>query len=57
MVLFRKSGIPAIDEWANDKNIKLPKQKNVDTYLKYLEIELDARKEALTLVMNKKTKN
>ena len=54
---LENQAFPAIDEWANDKNIKLPKQKNVDTYLKYLEIELDARKEALTLVMNKKTKN
>lgn len=48
---------PAIDEWADVKRIKLPKRKDLNGYLELLEIELEARHEALTLLRNKKIKN
>lgn len=53
---LENQAFPAIDEWAVIKGIKLPKQRGIEGYLKLLEIEKEARYEALTLLMNKRKK-
>ena len=45
---------PAIEEWAMTKNIRLPKQHDINNYIKYLQVELEARQDALMLYMEKK---
>ena len=45
---------PAIEEWAMTKNVRMPKQHDVNNYIKYLQIELEARHDALMLYMEKK---
>ena len=45
---------PAIEEWAFPRDISVGKIKNVDDYVKYLILELDARYESLMLYMNRK---
>ena len=46
---------PAIEEWANTKNIKPIKVNNADDYVKYCALELEARYDALMLYMKKKS--
>lgn len=47
-------GFPAIEEWAVTRNIRVPKVKSVDDYIKYLEVELEARHDALMMYMTRK---
>jgi len=47
-------GFPAIEEWADTKNIKPIKVKTTDDYIKYLELDLEARHDALMMCMKKK---
>lgn len=51
---LENQAFPAIDEWANKKKIKLPATGTVDSYIKYLELDLEARYEALMLYMKRK---
>lgn len=46
---------PAIEEWANTKNIKPIKVNNADDYVKYCALELEARYDALMMYMKKKS--
>lgn len=52
---LENQAFPAINEWADTKHIKLRKTGNADFYLKVLELELEARYEALMLYINKKS--
>lgn len=47
---------PAIDEWAKIKGYTVPKVHNPKNYLKYLELDMAARYEALKLLIAKKEK-
>lgn len=51
---LENQAFPAIEEWAQTKGISIPSSHNIKGYLKYLELELEPRKEALTLFANKK---
>lgn len=51
---LENQAFPAIDEWAQEKGIRLPKQHDVKDYLKYLEFELEARYEALMMLVREK---
>lgn len=44
---LENQAFPAIDEWAKPKGYRIPTAKSVKDYLKYLDIELDARYAAL----------
>ncbi len=50
---LENQSFPAIDEWAQTKNIKIPKSKDLNGYIKYLELDMYARYEALNLYLNK----
>jgi len=45
---------PAIEEWAEKKGIRVNKIKNLDDSIKYCELDLEARHDALMMYMNKK---
>ena len=50
---LENQSFPAIDEWAQTKNIKIPKSKDLNGYIKYLELDMYARYEALNLYLSK----
>lgn len=45
---------PAIDEWADEKGIRVPNVNSINDYVKYCTLELEARYEALMMYMAKK---
>lgn len=49
---LENQGFPAIEEWAKANKISLPTTHNMKGYLKYLELELQARYEALMLTVS-----
>lgn len=51
---LENQAFPAIDEWAQAKNISLPKKHDIASYLKILELELKARYEALMMLVDYK---
>lgn len=51
---LENQAFPAIEEWAQAKNISISTSHNIKGYMKYLELELDARYEALILLVNKR---
>ena len=51
---LENQAFPAVDEWADTKDIRMPKINNVNSYIDYFAIELDARYEALMLYTKKK---
>lgn len=51
---LENQAFPAIDEWAQAKNISLPKGHDIKDYMKLLELELKTRYEALMMLVNKK---
>jgi len=51
---LESQAFPAIDEWANARDIRLPKVKSLDDSIKYFAIDLEARYEALMMCMKKK---
>lgn len=51
---LENQGFPAIEEWAKARNISIPSSKNLKSSMRYLELELQAREEALDLYVNKK---
>lgn len=51
---LENQAFPAIEEWADTKDIRIPRCKNTNDYIKYCAIELEARYEALMLYMKKK---
>ncbi len=51
---LENQAFPAIEEWAWVKGIKIPQTQNIKGYLNYLELDLQARYEALHLLANKK---
>lgn len=53
---LENQAFPAIDEWAKNKGYDIPKAHNAKNYLKYLELDMAARYEALKLLMAKKQK-
>lgn len=53
---LENQAFPAVDEWAKAKGYEIPKVRNPRDYLKYLELEMAARYEALKLLMAKKEK-
>ena len=54
---LENQSFPAIDEWAQTKNIKIPKGKDLNGYIKYLELDMYARYEALNLYLSKLLEN
>lgn len=53
---LENQAFPAIDEWAKIKGYDIPKVHTPKNYLKYLELDMAARYEALKLLMAKKEK-
>lgn len=53
---LENQAFPAIEEWADAKRITLPSSHKINGYLKYLEFELQARKEALDMLVHKRSK-
>lgn len=53
---LENQAFPAVDEWAKIKGYDIPKVHNTKNYLKYLELDMAARYEALKLLMAKKEK-
>lgn len=51
---LENQAFPAIDEWAQVKGITVPAVHNVNGYLRYLDLDLQARYEALKLSVNKR---
>ena len=51
---LENQAFPAIEEWADAKNIRTNKVNNVNDYIKYCTLELEARYDALMMYMNKK---
>lgn len=51
---LENQAFPAIEEWANERNIKVNSIKSIDDYIKYLSLELETRRDALIMYMNKK---
>lgn len=51
---LENQAFPAIDEWAIQKGIRVPNVKNINDYVKYNELDLQARYDALMMYMNKK---
>lgn len=54
---LENQAFPAIDEWAQTKNISLPNGHNVKGYIKVLELELETRYEALMQLVNYRNNN
>lgn len=51
---LENQGFPAIEEWAQAKGIRISDNSTVKGYLKYLELELQPRYEALKLLVEKR---
>ena len=51
---LENQAFPAIDEWAVAKGIRVPNVKSINDYVKYNELDLQARYDALMMYMNKK---
>lgn len=51
---LENQAFPAIDEWATANRIKVPIKKDINNYLKYLSIDLEARYASLVMCMEKK---
>lgn len=51
---LENQAFPAINEWAQQRGIKLPKDGSIKTYLEVLKIELDCRYEALMNTVKRK---
>lgn len=54
---LENQAFPAIDEWAAVKGIRVPNVRNINDYVKYNELDLQARYDALMMYMNKKLSN
>lgn len=54
---LENQAFPAIEEWADNKNVSLPTSHNIKGYMRYLELELQPRYEALMSLVNNKKKN
>lgn len=54
---LENQAFPTIEEWAQAKNISISTSHNIKGYMKYLELELEARYEALILLVNKQKGN
>lgn len=53
---LENQAFPAIEEWAQSNDIKISASRNLNGYLKYLELELQVRYEALMLLANENNK-
>ncbi len=51
---LENQAFPAIEEWAWERNIKVPKGTTIKGFLEYLELDLQARYEALNLLVAKR---
>lgn len=51
---LENQAFPAIEEWAARKGVSLPSSHSTKGYLQYLELELQARSDALKLAVNEK---
>jgi len=51
---LENQAFPAIEEWADAKGLSTIKVKNIDDYIKYNELDLEARYDALMMYMKKK---
>jgi len=54
---LENQAFPALDEWAKKNGKQIPKEPGVKGYLKYLDLDLEARYEALMLMMKSKQKS
>lgn len=51
---LENQAFPAVEEWAARKGVSIPGSHTIKGYMKYLEIELQARGDALELAINEK---
>lgn len=51
---LENQAFPAIEEWAKTKKYNLPAKHTIDNYIKYLDLDLEARYEALQFLMKKR---
>ncbi len=54
---LENQAFPAIEEWAKPRGISLPANHNLKNYIRYNEIELQAREEALNATIAKRLEN
>lgn len=54
---LENQAFPAIDEWAQARDKKVPASHDIKGYLKYLELDIEARYEALNLTVLKRKNN
>lgn len=54
---LESQAFPAIEEWAQQRRVTLPTTNSIKGYMKYLELELQPRYEALMLLVDKKNED